>query len=102
MIDSWCVFLFRIRRPTRATRTDTLFPCTTLCRFPLVGCGSDTSQFQQEVGHSIQIPCAGDIGGRNIDALIGVRPYRENSLEEPMLYVLARQRPEWIEFSFRR
>src|SRR3546814_5161476 len=29
-----CVFFVRIRRPPRSTRSDTLFPYTTLCRSP--------------------------------------------------------------------
>src|SRR3546814_17143911 len=33
---SWCIFFLRIRRPPRSTRTDTLFPYTTL--FRSVGC----------------------------------------------------------------
>src|SRR3546814_9428763 len=32
-----CLFFLRIRRPPRSTRTDTLFPYTTLFRSPVVG-----------------------------------------------------------------
>src|SRR3546814_13018052 len=35
MLDVWCCFLM-IRRPPRSTRTDTLFPYTTLCRSQLL------------------------------------------------------------------
>src|SRR3546814_14521033 len=31
-----CFFFLMIRRPPRSTRTDTLFPYTTLFRFPMV------------------------------------------------------------------
>src|SRR3546814_9314249 len=33
----WCVFFLMIRRPPRSTRTDTLFPYTTLFRSPRRG-----------------------------------------------------------------
>src|SRR3546814_6541451 len=36
MISFWCCFFLMIRRPPRSTRTDTLFPYTTLFRSP--GC----------------------------------------------------------------
>src|SRR3546814_18058696 len=35
---SWSLFCLMIRRPPRSTRTDTLFPYTTLCR-SYRGCG---------------------------------------------------------------
>src|SRR3546814_11130742 len=33
----FCIFFLMIRRPPRATRTDTLFPFTTLFRSPVAG-----------------------------------------------------------------
>src|SRR3546814_10736387 len=36
-----CVFFLMIRRPPRSTRTDTLFPYTTLFRSPVAGTGDD-------------------------------------------------------------
>src|SRR3546814_14329090 len=47
----FCFFFLMIRRPPRSTRTDTLFPYTTLfrSRVPL-----------QHVGHSTCIPGSGD------------------------------------------
>src|SRR3546814_11654927 len=33
----WCVFFLMIRRPPRSTRTDTLFPYTTLFRSGVAG-----------------------------------------------------------------
>src|SRR3546814_9908235 len=33
----YCIFLLMIRRPPRSTRTDTLFPYTTLCRSAAAG-----------------------------------------------------------------
>src|SRR3546814_18434256 len=38
-----CLFFFMIRRPPSSTRTDTLFPYTTLCR--LIGVGHDDDAF---------------------------------------------------------
>src|SRR3546814_19715967 len=35
---SWCFFFLMIRRPPRSTRTDTLFPYTTLFRSPPASC----------------------------------------------------------------
>src|SRR3546814_11129692 len=35
LIDQWFIFFLNIRRPTRSTRTDTLFPYTTLFRSSL-------------------------------------------------------------------
>src|SRR3546814_13814221 len=35
-----CLFFLRIRRPPRSTRTDTLFPYTTLFRSSLCGAGA--------------------------------------------------------------
>src|SRR3546814_11291914 len=32
ILDCMCFFFLMIRRPPRSTRTDTLFPYTTLCR----------------------------------------------------------------------
>src|SRR3546814_11926829 len=32
MYSDFCIFFLMIRRPPRSTRTDTLFPYTTLCR----------------------------------------------------------------------
>src|SRR3546814_15956965 len=34
-VFEWCFFFLRRRRPPRSTRTDTLFPYTTLCRSAL-------------------------------------------------------------------
>src|SRR3546814_17495319 len=38
----WCFFFFMIRRPPRSTRTDTLFPYTTLFRSCVVQCHPGT------------------------------------------------------------
>src|SRR3546814_3162333 len=39
----FCVFFLMIRRPPRSTRTDTLFPYTTLFRSPVVAAGGNLS-----------------------------------------------------------
>src|SRR3546814_15400776 len=39
MDTMWCLFFLMIQRPPRSTRTDTLFPCTTLLRSPPLGNG---------------------------------------------------------------
>src|SRR3546814_11238281 len=39
-----CVFFLMIRRPPRSTRTDTLFPYTTLFRSPIFAVGGDRGQ----------------------------------------------------------
>src|SRR3546814_15054905 len=38
-----CVFFLMIRRPPRSTRTDTLFPYTTLFRSPQANVGAETT-----------------------------------------------------------
>src|SRR3546814_16015264 len=40
IISTVCVFLLMIRRPPRSTRTDTLFPYTTLFRSLGIGAGA--------------------------------------------------------------
>src|SRR3546814_13813144 len=40
-LDSYCVFFLMIRRPPRSTRTDTLFPYTTLFRSATGSVASD-------------------------------------------------------------
>src|SRR3546814_4302351 len=46
----WCFFFLRIRRPPRSTRTDTLFPYTTLfrrtCAAPPEPVGADCQRYQ--------------------------------------------------------
>src|SRR3546814_14881906 len=67
MLRDICVFLvfLMIRRPPRSTRTDTLFPYTTLFRSATGGCGGrlttaeidDRANFLQELDR-VRRPCA--------------------------------------------
>src|SRR3546814_19810844 len=45
LIDCFCFFFLMIRRPPRSTRTDTLFPYTTLFR---------SASFKQQVSHDLR------------------------------------------------
>src|SRR3546814_1337096 len=56
---SFCVFFLMIRRPPRSTRTDTLFPYTTLFRSGQI---HDRHPAQGEVGHRRQQPAMHDAG----------------------------------------
>src|SRR3546814_14693815 len=60
-----CFCFLRIRRPPRSTRTDTLFPYTTLCR--------------SAVGE----PCAGKAGGIALDPIGRVARHRILPAPEP-------------------
>src|SRR3546814_18051678 len=68
MVVLTSLFFLMIRRPPRSTRTDTLFPYTTLFRSPALG-GGDRQRQQQQ-------PCAeadGDVGALG-DLLEDLRP----------------------------
>src|SRR3546814_17568486 len=69
-VDSWFFFLM-IRRPPRSTRTDTLFPYTTLFRSTLTPTSCHTSLSRQPTAGSISqsgttlsfVGCATQLGG---------------------------------------
>src|SRR3546814_17624803 len=48
-VSMWCIFFLRVRRPPRSTRTDTLFPYTTLFRSPA------RSVLDSRAGNSVSI-----------------------------------------------
>src|SRR3546814_16105432 len=58
-----------IRRPPRSTRTDTLFPYTTLFRSPSVVLGMTLSGTPMSDPATDGAPCAATIHARTVDAL---------------------------------
>src|SRR3546814_308790 len=73
MCDFVCVFFLMIRRPPRSTRTDTLFPYTTLFRSHDTGLGDVDASVREQLHHAelddvIQVPAgpfAVSIFGKN-------------------------------------
>src|SRR3546814_11685246 len=65
---SWmygCVIFLMIRRPPRSTRTDTLFPYTTLCRSPLQGIVVEQNRLAVGRQHDVEFhPARAGPGGR--------------------------------------
>src|SRR3546814_11863645 len=72
-----CVFCVTIRRPPRSTRTDTLFPCTTLFRSP--GRSQPDPRLEADAahlrrGHLERAPAATAVPGACLAASFRVHP----------------------------
>src|SRR3546814_20685494 len=90
-VYSWFLFFFfflMIRRPPRSTRTDTLFPYTTLCRSLLVNkarlahfaasrCGA--SRPLSASSRRISSPCSSSSGGRSEEHTSELQSLMRNS-----------------------
>src|SRR3546814_21131469 len=73
--DCVCLVFLMIRRPPRSTRTDTLFPYTTLFRSPVEG----------GIIRTFLPTCCGEIahgGGRGRHIRVGARVYKALAVED--------------------
>src|SRR3546814_9058108 len=57
----YLVLLLMIRRPPRSTRTDTLFPCTTLFRSAAAGAAKDSVGATMQIASSLPPQAAGPL-----------------------------------------
>src|SRR3546814_20867048 len=80
-----CLFLLMIRRPPGSTRTDTLFPYTTLCRSVLLGGFAALSGLitLDAVAHAIGVKCKGKVAAANIAAASEAFACIQRGMEEP-------------------
>src|SRR3546814_1344943 len=69
-VDFWCFFFLMIRRPPRSTRTDTLFPYTTLFRSTR-GCGT-----RRRAAQSRRVPARGRNAIRHAPLTAHARDHR--------------------------
>src|SRR3546814_14478008 len=65
-----------IRRPPRSTRTDTLFPYTTLCRSIRRGCSQESIDLPRQLHVAIGQAVSVMRGEQNIDTVVDVEPFR--------------------------
>src|SRR3546814_14553221 len=84
----FCVFFLMIRRPPRSTRTDTLFPYTTLFRSPELD--GQNGNFTAGYGNYNRFNMEGAIEVTPVDDVFGIRlagtyvdsdPYLHNRLD---------------------
>src|SRR3546814_5602283 len=78
---SYCFVFLMVRRPPRSTRTDTLFPYTTLFRSANAGAGLPGPRSACQGAAAGRALCAGEPeGGRYLAAVPGCRQRRAQAL----------------------
>src|SRR3546814_12771123 len=82
-----------IRRPPRSTRTDTLFPYTTLCRSAVVHAAHGLAALSETAARSFDLALL-DLDLPGLDGFALARQLRTSGFTAPLLAVTARADPD--------